>query len=105
MSVMEVSHRGKAFMQVAAEAEADLRELMGVPRNYKVLFMQGGASRAIRARALEPDDRPDSAADYINTGHWSARSDRRSAALLHGAASPRDAGGGYCECRRRASSG
>ena len=41
MSVMEISHRGTAFMQVAAEAEADLRELMAVPRNYKVLFMQG----------------------------------------------------------------
>jgi phosphoserine aminotransferase len=44
MSVMEVSHRGKAFMQVAAEAEADLRELMSIPANYRVLFMQGGAS-------------------------------------------------------------
>ena len=44
MSVMEISHRGKAFMQVAAEAEADLRELLAVPRNYKVLFLQGGAS-------------------------------------------------------------
>jgi phosphoserine aminotransferase len=39
-----ISHRGKAFMRVAAEAEADLRELMSIPRNYKVLFMQGGAS-------------------------------------------------------------
>src|SRR5271170_4941740 len=44
MSVMEVSHRGKAFLQVAADAEADLRELLAVPRNYKVLFVQGGAS-------------------------------------------------------------
>ena len=44
MSVMEVSHRGSAFVKVAAEAEADLRDLMAVPRNYKVLFLQGGAS-------------------------------------------------------------
>ncbi len=44
MSVMEVSHRSQAFMQAAAEAEADLRELLSVPGNYKVLFMQGGAS-------------------------------------------------------------
>src|SRR5271165_7695603 len=44
MSVMEISHRGKAFVRVAEEAEADLRELLGIPGNYKVLFMQGGAS-------------------------------------------------------------
>ena len=44
MSVMEMSHRGKEFMSIAAEMEADLRELMGIPANYKVLFLQGGAS-------------------------------------------------------------
>jgi phosphoserine aminotransferase len=44
MSVMEVSHRGKAFVQLADEAEADLRELMAIPHNYRVLFQQGGAS-------------------------------------------------------------
>jgi len=43
MSVMEMSHRGKEFMSIAAEAEADLRELMNIPSNYKVLFLQGGA--------------------------------------------------------------
>ncbi len=44
MSVMEMSHRGKEFMSIAAEAEADLRELLAIPANYKVLFLQGGAS-------------------------------------------------------------
>ena len=44
MSVMEISHRSKAFMAVAAEAEADLRELLAIPGDYKVLFMQGGAT-------------------------------------------------------------
>ena len=44
MSVMEVSHRGKAFVACAAEAEADLRELLAIPSGYKVLFMQGGNS-------------------------------------------------------------
>ncbi|MDD3449324.1 MAG: aminotransferase class V-fold PLP-dependent enzyme, partial [Gammaproteobacteria bacterium] len=44
MSVMEISHRGKEFMSIAAKAEADLRELMAIPANYKVLFLQGGAS-------------------------------------------------------------
>ncbi|HEX4153474.1 MAG TPA: 3-phosphoserine/phosphohydroxythreonine transaminase [Steroidobacteraceae bacterium] len=72
MSVMEVSHRGKAFMRVAAEAEADLRELMSIPPDYKVLFLQGGATAQF---ALIPMNltRPDSITDYIDTGHWSRR--------------------------------
>src|SRR5260221_14215411 len=44
MSVMEMSHRGKEFVAIAAGAEADLRKLLGVPANYKVLFLQGGAT-------------------------------------------------------------
>jgi len=44
MSVMEMSHRGKEFIKIHAEAEADLRGLLGVPKNYKVLFMQGGGA-------------------------------------------------------------
>jgi len=44
MSVMEMSHRGKEFLSIAEQAEADLRELMSIPDNYKVLFLQGGAS-------------------------------------------------------------
>jgi phosphoserine aminotransferase len=72
MSVMEVSHRGKAFMQAAAEAEADLRELLAVPRNYRVLFLQGGASGQFAVVPLNLT-RPESVTDYINTGHWSKR--------------------------------
>jgi phosphoserine aminotransferase len=72
MSVMEVSHRGKAFMQVAAEAEADLRELLAIPRNYKILFMQGGASAQFAIVPLNLT-RPESVTDYINTGHWSKK--------------------------------
>lgn len=52
MSVMEMSHRGKEFMGIAAEAEADLRELMAIPANYKVLFLQGCASTILHG-ALE----------------------------------------------------
>ena len=48
MSVMEVTHRSKAFMGVAAELEAPLRELLAVPAGYKVLFLQGGATGAVR---------------------------------------------------------
>ena len=67
-SVMEVSHRGQAFAACAAEAEADLRELLSVPTNYRVLFMQGGATAqfAIVPLNLAP---PDGVTDYINTGH------------------------------------
>ena len=44
MSVMEMSHRGKEFVAIAAQAEEDLRKLLGIPANYKVLFLQGGAT-------------------------------------------------------------
>ncbi len=54
MSVMEMSHRGKEFMSIAAKVEADLRELAGIPANYKVLFLSGGASSAICHGAHEP---------------------------------------------------
>ena len=50
MSVMEMSHRGKEFMGIAAQAEADLRDLMGVPKNYKVLFLQGGGQLPVIGR-------------------------------------------------------
>jgi len=72
MSVMEISHRGKAFVRVAAEAEADLRELLGIPKSYKVLFMQGGASAQFSIIPLNLTG-SDSSTDYIDTGHWSRK--------------------------------
>ena len=54
MSVMEMSHRSKAFETIITEAEADLRELMGIPDNYKVLFLQGGAH--LQFSAIPPDE-------------------------------------------------
>ena len=72
MSVMEVSHRGQAFEQAAAEAEADLRELLSIPRNYKVLFLQGGASAQFSLVPLNLTA-PGSLVDYIHTGHWSQK--------------------------------
>ena len=72
MSVMEISHRSKAFMGVAEEAEALLRELLGVPANYKVLFLQGGATGQFAAIALNLA-RADSTVDYLNTGAWSKK--------------------------------
>jgi phosphoserine aminotransferase len=71
-SVMEVSHRGKAFMSVAQEAEALLRELLGVPASYRVLFMQGGATGQFAAVPMNLA-RADSVVDYIHTGHWSQK--------------------------------
>jgi len=73
MSVMEMSHRGKEFIAIHAEAEALLRELLNVPANYKVLFLQGGA---IAENAIVPMNmlRGRAGADYIDTGEWSKKS-------------------------------
>ena len=73
MSVMEMSHRGREFMRIAAQAQADLRALLAVPADYQVLFMQGGA---IAENAIVPMNllRGHASADYIDTGAWSQRS-------------------------------
>jgi phosphoserine aminotransferase len=73
MSVMEMSHRGKEFISIAAEAESLLRELLAVPANYKVLFMQGGA---IGENAIVPMNllRGKASIDFIDTGEWSKKS-------------------------------
>ena len=72
MSVMEMSHRGKEYMSIHAQAEADLRELMGIPDNYKVLFLQGGAHLQF---SMIPFNllRGKLSADYVNTGEWSKK--------------------------------
>ncbi len=72
MSVMEMSHRGKEFMAIAQGAESDLRELLSIPENYKLLFLQGGASAQF---SMIPMNllRGKSSADYINTGEWSKK--------------------------------
>src|SRR4051812_2731501 len=73
MSVMEMSHRGKEYMGIHAEAQADLRELLAIPPNYKTVFVQGGA---IGQNAFVPMNLYGSrkSADYINTGEWSKKS-------------------------------
>lgn len=71
MSVMEMSHRSPAFQQIIDEAEADLRELMEIPDNYKVLFLQGGASQQF---AMIPMNlMKNKVADYIVTGQWAKK--------------------------------
>lgn len=77
MSVMEMSHRGKDYMSIAAKAEADLRQLMAIPDNYKVLFMQGGASSQFAMVPINLLNRRDGkkrqTADYLLTGQWSKK--------------------------------
>ncbi|MSQ49889.1 MAG: 3-phosphoserine/phosphohydroxythreonine transaminase [Betaproteobacteria bacterium] len=91
MSVMEMSHRGKEFMSIAAEAEKDLRDLLAVPTNYKVLFMHGGATlqfAQIPMNLLAGKDK----ADYVATGEWSGRAIKEARAYcdVHIAASSED---------------
>lgn len=72
MSVMEMSHRGKAFMSIAEKAESNLRQLLSIPDNYKVLFLQGGASTQFAMVPLNLLNGRKTA-DYINTGMWSKK--------------------------------
>ena len=71
MCVMEMSHRSKVFQQIADEAERDLRELMGIPDNYKVLFVQGGAT--LQFAAVAWNLMKNGKAVYIETGAWSKK--------------------------------
>ncbi|MFK7914741.1 MAG: 3-phosphoserine/phosphohydroxythreonine transaminase, partial [Pseudomonadales bacterium] len=72
MSVMEMSHRSKTFIEVAANAEANARKLLAIPDHYKVLFLQGGATAQFAAVPLNllPEG---GSADYVNTGAWSVK--------------------------------
>ena len=96
MSVMEMSHRGEEFTLIRDEAEADLRQLLAVPGNYKGLFMQGGA---IAQNAIVPMNllRGRNAADYVDTGEWSKKSIREAGkyCTVNVAASGED--GGYTQ--------
>lgn len=71
MSVMEMSHRSKAYKEIIETAEADLRELMGIPNNYKVLFLQGGASQQFAMIPMNLMKHGE--ADYIVTGQWAKK--------------------------------
>ena len=91
MCVMEMSHRGKEFMSIAAEAEKDLRDLLAIPSNYKVLFLQGGATlqfAQIPMNLLAGKTK----ADYVVTGEWSKKAVKEAQAYcdVHIAASSED---------------
>jgi phosphoserine aminotransferase len=96
MCVMEMSHRGKEFMSIAAEAEKDLRELLAIPKNYKVLFLQGGATlqfAQVPMNLLAGKGK----ADYVVTGEWSKKAVKEAQAYcdVHIAASSEDKGFTY----------
>lgn len=96
MSIMEMSHRGKEFMSVHAQALADLRALLAVPSNYRILFMQGGA---LAENAIVPLNLMgmQKKADYLITGQWSAKSAKEAARYgqVNIAADAGTAGAGY----------
>jgi phosphoserine aminotransferase len=96
MGVMEMSHRGKEFTGIAAEAERDLRELLGIPAHYKVLFLQGGATLQF---AQVPMNllRAKTRADYVLSGEWSKKAAKEAKAYcdVHVAASAEDRGFSY----------
>jgi phosphoserine aminotransferase len=80
MSVMEISHRSKAFEEIIQKAEADMRELGGIPANYKVMFLQGGASQQF---SMVPMNllAAGSVADYIVTGDWAKKAQKEAKKL------------------------
>jgi phosphoserine aminotransferase len=81
MSVMEMTHRGSDFVQIAEHAEARFRELMAVPDDYRVLFLQGGATGQFAAVPMNLSDQ-DAAADYVITGNWGKRAHSEAARYL-----------------------
>jgi phosphoserine aminotransferase len=80
-SVMEVSHRGKDFIAMAQKSEQDLRTLLQIPQNYKVLFLQGGATQHF-AQIPMNFARRGQAVDYIVTGHWSEKATKEARSLV-----------------------
>jgi phosphoserine aminotransferase len=88
MGVMEMSHRGKEFLSIYAQAEADLRELLAVPAHFHILFMQGGglAENAVvplNLSALKKDAQGLGSADFVVTGSWSEKSQQEAAKYCH----------------------
>ena len=101
-SVMEISHRGKDFIALAAQSELDLRKLLNIPQSYKVLFLQGGATQHF-AQIPMNFARRDQAVDFVVTGHWGekAASEAKSLAQVRVAASGKN--GNYSAIPVRAS--
>jgi phosphoserine aminotransferase len=95
-SVMEISHRSNAFSDCAAQAETDLRELLGIPGNYRVLFMQGGATAQFAILPMNLAS-ADAVVDYIDTGHWSRRAIAEAKRYSHVNVASDATASNYCE--------
>ena len=102
ISVMEVSHRSRAFMAVAERAESNLRQLLAIPPNYRVLFMQGGATAQFSAVPLNLAE-AGATADYVNTGHWSERTIKEARRFVTVAIAADEAGSQYTTVPEQAS--
>jgi phosphoserine aminotransferase len=94
-SVMEVSHRGKAFIEVAQQAESDLRSLLAIKPNYRVLFLQGGASAQFAAVPMNLAG-ADALADYVVTGAWSKKALEEAKRYCRVNIAADEAASGYC---------
>jgi len=94
-SIVELSHRGKEFIQVAAEAEVDLRTLLSVPDDYAVLFLQGGATAQQALIALN-FAAPGQPADYVLTGHWGKTALRQAQPYVATHIAASSEAGGFC---------
>lgn len=93
-SVMELSHRGKAFEALAESIEAELRALLAIPDDYAVLFLQGGAAQHFCQIPMNIAG-PGARADYVLTGHWSERAERAAAQICTTRVAASSADGGY----------
>ena len=94
MSVMEVSHRSKEFISVAETSEADLREILNIPDDFKVLFLQGGATGQFSSVPLNIS-RPEDTADYIITGNWGKKAFKEAKNLLNAVAVSDESGSNF----------
>ncbi|MEO7062757.1 MAG: 3-phosphoserine/phosphohydroxythreonine transaminase [Dokdonella sp.] len=101
-SVMEVSHRGKDFIAMAEESERDLRELLGVPTNYKILFLQGGATQHF-AQIPMNFARRDQSVDYVLSGDWSEKAAKEAKSLTNVRIAASSAASNYDRITPRAS--
>ncbi len=101
-SVMEISHRGKDFIALAQKSEHDLRSLLNIPQNYKVLFLQGGATQHF-AQIPMNFARRDQGADYVVTGHWGEKAAKEAKPLAQVRIAATGAAGNFTAIPDRAS--
>ncbi|MFQ5982498.1 MAG: 3-phosphoserine/phosphohydroxythreonine transaminase [Woeseiaceae bacterium] len=95
MTVMEVSHRGPAFTAIAEKAEQDVRDLLAIPDDYSVLFLQGGATLQFAMAPLNLSQAGETV-DYVNTGHWSKRAIAEAARLCKVNVAADSSDSGFC---------